>query len=248
VERWRDRFGARLKHAWQPDEGYRLARARNLGAAASSGDFLVFLDGDCLPGRHFVRALKRSALPGWFVSTRRVGLSQELSRRILAREVDVHRWSRLRWTVRARRELDDAAPLTPRDRRRTGCVGLPEFEPRDRAYGAGFGVARADFERVNGFDLRYSAWGEEDVDLAVRLRRLGLRCGHGGARATLFHLWHLSRREHGRPSWWLLEETEAGSNVEAVVGLRELAAEVAGAHSSENRVGASSSPREPVKG
>jgi glycosyltransferase involved in cell wall biosynthesis/GT2 family glycosyltransferase len=246
VERWRGVFGKRLAHAWQPDEGYRIARARNLGAIASSGDFLVFLDGDCLPGRDFVRALKTSALPGWFVSTRRVGLSQELSRRILAREVEAHRWSRLRWTVRARRELDGIAPLTPRDRRRTGRAKLPEFEPPDRAYGSGFGVSRADFERVNGFDLRFTGWGEEDVDLAVRLRRLGLRCGHAGPRATLFHLWHPSRMEHGRPNWWLLKDTEARSHVEADVGLRELAAEPAAGQSSANRVGASSSSREPV--
>jgi glycosyltransferase involved in cell wall biosynthesis/GT2 family glycosyltransferase len=243
VERRRGLFGARLTHVRQPDEGYRLARVRNLGALAASGEYLVFLDGDCIPGADFVRAVRASALPGWLVSTRRIGLPADLTEQILAGEVAPHGWSRLRWAARLRGRVDGLAALTPRDRRRAGRVGLPEFEPPDRAYGSGFGVARSDLERVNGYDLRFTGWGEEDVDLAVRLRRLGLRCGHAGPRATLFHLRHPSRKEHGRPNWWLLQETERSERLEAVEGLRELAA----AQLSANRVGSSSSSREPLK-
>ena len=35
VERWRSAFEERLTHAWQPDEGFRLARVLNLGALDS---------------------------------------------------------------------------------------------------------------------------------------------------------------------------------------------------------------------
>ena len=34
VDSWRAAFGGRLAHAWQPDEGFRLARVLNLGALA----------------------------------------------------------------------------------------------------------------------------------------------------------------------------------------------------------------------
>jgi glycosyltransferase involved in cell wall biosynthesis/GT2 family glycosyltransferase len=245
VESWRGRFGDRLSHVWQPDQGYRLARARNLGALSSSGDVLAFLDGDCLPARHFVRALRASALPGWFVGGRRVALSPGLSQRILAREVAAHSWSRLRW-LRTRAEIDRVAPLTPRDRRKAGRERLLDFEPVERAYGSGFGVRRDDLDCANGYDTRFVGWGEEDVDLAVRLRRLGLRCGHAGPRATLFHLWHPTRKEHGRPNWWLLQETERSDRLEAVEGLRELAAELGEAQVSAKRVGASSASSEPA--
>ena len=67
-------------------------------------------------------------------------------------------------------------------------------------------MRREDFERVNGFDMRYEGWGEEDIDLAVRLRRLGLRCGWPGPQGTLLHLWHESRKGP-RPNAGLLEET-----------------------------------------
>ena len=48
VERWQQTFGDRLRHVWQPDEGWRQGRNRNLGALEARGDYLVFLDGDCL--------------------------------------------------------------------------------------------------------------------------------------------------------------------------------------------------------
>src|SRR5438552_18189050 len=82
VESWRGKL--RIEHVRQEDDGYRLARVRNLGARHSDGDYLVFIDGDVVPRRHFVRALRRSAIPGWFVAGKRLLLTRELSERALA--------------------------------------------------------------------------------------------------------------------------------------------------------------------
>ena len=68
-------------HVRQEDDGYRLARVRNLGAQVVGGDYLVFLDGDAIPRRGFVRALRQAAaLPGWFLAGKRLELGPELSR------------------------------------------------------------------------------------------------------------------------------------------------------------------------
>ena len=45
----------------QPDLGFRAAAARNLGAAGSTSDVLVFLDADTVPEPGFVAALIRRA-------------------------------------------------------------------------------------------------------------------------------------------------------------------------------------------
>jgi len=220
VERWGEAFGGRLRHVSQDDVGYRLARVKNLGAQAARGEYLVMLDGDSVPRRGFVRAIRKSALPGWFLGGKRLELSQQLSRRVLVERLPIHRWSFARWL----REGGDARPLaalTSRDRRRPGRGGLPEFVPHTERYGFLFGAFRDDFEHVNGFDMRYEGWGEEDIDLAVRLRRLGLRCGWPGPQGTLLHLWHESRKG-ARPNVGLLEETRSADRVEAVSGLRQL--------------------------
>jgi glycosyltransferase involved in cell wall biosynthesis len=213
-----------LRHVRQEDEGYRLARSRNLGAREAAGDVLVFVDGDVVPRRHFVRALRRSVVPGWFVAGKRLLLGRELTERALADRLPIQRWSFGHWAL----HHDQAGPLralTARDRRRPDREGLPEFVPHADGYGFLLGVSRADFERVNGYDARFSGWGGEDVDMAVRLHRAGLRCGWPGPQGTLLHLWHETRKPGLRPNDALLAETKAGGGFEAVEGLRELEAQ-----------------------
>jgi glycosyltransferase involved in cell wall biosynthesis len=212
-----------LRHVRQEDQGYRLARVRNLGAQAAGGDVLVFIDGDTVPRRHFVRAVRRAAVPGWFAAGKRLMLGRELTERVLADRVPIQRWSFPHWALHGGRSAPLRA-LTPRDRRRPGRDGLPEFVPHADGYGFMLGVSRVDFERVNGYDARFAGWGGEDVDMAVRLRRAGLRCGWPGPQGTLLHLWHDERKPAVRPNDPLLRETEASDRIEAIEGLRQLSA------------------------
>jgi glycosyltransferase involved in cell wall biosynthesis len=236
VDQSREILGDRLSYVWQPDQDYRLARVRNLGALSARGEYLVFVDGDCVPRQGFVRAMKRAARPGWFVAGRRVWLSRDLTERVVAEQAPVHRWSTARWFVRARKHAGSLKVLTPRDRRVVGNEHPPEFEPHNRAFGPGFGISRADFVALDGYDMRYVGWGEEDVDLAVRARRLGLRCGHAGPHAALLHLWHPTRMVRDRPNWYMLQETEGSSRIVAIEGVGVLERELlASAHVGSSR-------------
>ena len=254
VERWQQRVSPRLRHAWQHDEGYRRARVLNLGALTARGDYILFLDGDGLVRTGCLAIVRRAAaLPGWFLASKRLNLSEQLSRRVLVDGTPVWRWTALRWFLTAPSELvsgqrESRRPgvlLPVRDRRRPWRPQQPEFSPPYDGYGFFFGVARSDLERVNGFDMRFEAWGEEDVDLAVRLRRSGVRCGWPGAQATVLHLWHPERKGRESSNAPLLDETRRSDRIEAVVGLRELAAELA-AQETAKRVTSSSSSCEPV--
>jgi glycosyltransferase involved in cell wall biosynthesis len=227
VERWQHSLGERVIHAWQQDDGFRLARVRNLGAANARGNQLVFIDGDCIPRRHFVRAMRKALLPGWFLAATRLQLTEQLTRSVLTGGTPIERWSRAMLLARARHDLVGLRHLTPRDRRRTWRPGLPDFWPDGNAYGFCTAVSRADFEAVNGVDMRFVGWGDQDVDLAVRLHRLGLRCGYAGPQSALLHLWHPSREPDDRPTWWLLQETIGGDRAIAVEGIRELRCEIA---------------------
>ena len=77
------------------------------------------------------------------------------------------------------------------------------------------------------FDASYVGWGEEDVDMGLRLRRAGLRCAWAGPQTSLLHLWHPDRNETSSGNWPLYRETEASGRVGAVEGLRELRRELA---------------------
>jgi glycosyltransferase involved in cell wall biosynthesis len=231
VGQWSRIFGGRLVHVSQPDEGYRRARIIDLAALEATGDYVVFMDGDCVPRRGFVTAVRRAALPGWYLHTKRILLSEAFSRRVLAGEHSIWRWSALDWQLRAGSETRRPGYfVSARDRRRPWRPELQDFEPPFNAHGFFVGMWRADLERVNGWDARFEGWGNDDVDLAIRLGRIGLRCGWPGPRATLFHLWHPNARDSSDNAFLAneerLRETKASDRVEAVVGLRELAAQV----------------------
>jgi len=222
IERWQGPLD--IRHVWQRNEGFRKTRALNLAVLAASGDYLLFLDADCLPRTTFISAIRRAALPGWFLATKRLDLSESFSRMILEQELPVWRWSVLTWLVRGRSEVRRPGFFIPlRDRRRPWNPEEPDFHPPDNAFGFCLGVHRSDYEAINGYDMRYAARANEDSDIALRLGRIGLRCGWPGPNATMFHLWHT--RSTDRPNEEIFFETRDSDRIEAVVGLRELAAE-----------------------
>ena len=185
---YQSRLAAPLRHVWQEDRGFRAAAARNRAVSQSRGDYLIFLDGDCIPRRDFIAAHRRLAEPGWFVAGNRVLLSEDLTRQALQQDWPVGDWSWRLWWPRWRRgEINRLFPL----------LALPDGGWRklrpSRWRGArtcNLGVWRQDFERVNGFDERYQGWGHEDADLAVRLIRAGVRRKSGQFAAAVLHLWH----------------------------------------------------------
>src|ERR1043165_3202299 len=84
-------LGVPLKHVWQEDRGFRLAEIRNRAIAASSGGYLVFLDGDCIVPSGFVAAHRALAEPGFFVGGNRALLSRSLTEAILANNLEPER-------------------------------------------------------------------------------------------------------------------------------------------------------------
>ena len=73
-------FACPVRHVWHPDVGFTAARARNLGALHAQADYVVFLDGDCVPGPRFAEHHRALAQQGHFVNGSRVLLSERLSR------------------------------------------------------------------------------------------------------------------------------------------------------------------------
>lgn len=184
------RFDCPVRHVWHPDTGFTAARARNLGALHARADYLVFLDGDCIPNTRFVAMHEQLARPGAFVNGSRVLLSEALTARVLQRQVDLAALQATDWLrLRAGGEVNKlthllawpAAPL--RTERRFRWRGIRSCN---------FGVWQSDLRAVNGFDQSFSGWGHEDADLVLRLHNHGCLRKNGFLATEVFHLAHPS--------------------------------------------------------
>ncbi len=69
-----------LSHAHQEDDGFRVARARNLALSQCTGDYIVMVDGDGFVLPDFIAAHRRLAEPGHFVSGKRSWLRHGFTR------------------------------------------------------------------------------------------------------------------------------------------------------------------------
>ncbi|HUQ29317.1 MAG TPA: glycosyltransferase family 2 protein [Usitatibacter sp.] len=218
VESYQKRAPFPIRHVWHEDQGFRAAAIRNRAVAATTADYIVFTDGDCIAPAHFVAAHKRLAERGHFLSGNRMLLTEAFTREVLESKLPVQRWSNFRWLgARLRGRINRWLPL----------LTLPDGAFRRRV-GQGWeghktcnlSLWRDDLVKVNGVDESFSGWGLEDSDLVIRLYRAGVR--HKSARfaAPVFHLWH---RENDRASLAenqrRLDELMGSGRVRAVQGL-----------------------------
>lgn len=224
VRTWAGKLDVPLKHVWQEDRGFRLAEIRNRAIAASAGDHLVFLDGDCIVRPDFVAAHRALAEPGYFVGGNRVLLSQALTQNILARGLEPEHWSLAAWAAhRGRGDINRVLPL----------VSLPLGPLRKRletewegVRGGNFAFHRADLELVDGFETSFTGWGLEDSDIVIRMIRAGVKRKDGRFATGVLHLWHPEAdRAQLAANRTKLGEVLGSDRVRALSGLSALASD-----------------------
>lgn len=184
-------FPVPLRHVWQPDEGFRLARCRNRGIAAACSEYLIQLDGDMILHRHFVADHLRLAQPGRFLQGTRIRTTEAETARLLAGGEP-----RFGWFVDAyfRTEHDRSTYHFGRRHHTLRLPWLAHVKARSSGHPMGCNVSfwREDLLRVNGYDERMQGYGSEDLELDLRLRNAKLRRSQIKFAALALHLEHRS--------------------------------------------------------
>ena len=208
-----------LRHVWQEDLGFRAAMARNRGTLAARGDYIVFLDGDCVPQRDFIARHRALALRGHLVSGSRILLSPALTERVLAGQPDLqHLGLAEKLRLRLAGDTNKILQLLLRwpDLGRTS----KRFTWR-RIKSCNLAVWRSDLEAVNGFDESFLGWGHEDSDLVVRLFNAGVMRKDGAFATEVFHLWHReNQRSQESSNRQVVLQRAQDKTIRAVQGLQ----------------------------
>lgn len=161
-------------------DGLPLAAARNAGRHAASGETLLYLDVDCIPGANLVPVLAGHV-------ARHDALICCPVRYLPAGAVEDG------WKEDELREAGQLHPI-----RHFPAEGVVPETNAGLFWSLGFGVRAATFDRIGGFDETFTGYGAEDTDFAFRARLKDaplLFCGgtcayhqhHGGFDPPLQH-------------------------------------------------------------
>ena len=218
VERFAASARQRVLHLWQPDEGVRRCTIVNQAILAASGDYLVFLDGDCLVPAHWLAAHLRAAERGWFVAGGKVLMKAALTQQVLARHIDartLESWTRHWHSIeKSRRLVISRVPLIRRLYNRN-------LQWRCGWVGEDSSTFANHLHRVGGFDERFTlVW--EDADMSERLKASGVRGRSIRYFAPVLHLEHgrgYQNREQVQRNYELFRQNQADGVIITPYGL-----------------------------
>lgn len=182
-------FPCCIKHVWHEDRGFRAAKIRNEAIKKAEGDYIVFLDGDCVPGRNFIKDHMSLAEKGFFFQGKRILVNRKCSPEFSQRKAN-STLMLLKYALM--RDISNIHHL----------LRMPFFPAKLSIEQRGIktcnmGLFKEDIVAVNGFNQDFVGWGREDSEFATRLYHYGLKRKDHPFMAICFHLWHNERsRKH----------------------------------------------------
>jgi glycosyltransferase involved in cell wall biosynthesis len=197
-----------IKHVWQEDIGFRKPKILNETVRQSQGEYLIFIDGDCLAHRHFVRAHVEESDPSTILSGKRVEIGKELSERLMQEGVVLNSLSMrlLLDSMKGRsRKVEESIQIKNRLLRQ---MMHRDFINADGVWGCNFSLPKQLFIDINGSDEDFLDGSLEDNDLGIRILNQGKKIRSVRGLAIIFHLWH--------PSSWSFDSEKYQHNLKIV--------------------------------
>ena len=188
--------GLDVKHTFQEDKGIRKTRSLNNGILASDGDYLIFIDGDCVPYSTFIESHVKLSQPNYIVSGRRCNLGPKYAgylreKKLSPLQLEKTFIRRLPFIVvdAVERHVEAGIYFNP-----DGYVYNKIIKNRNsntNMLGCNYSCFRSTMIEINGYDEGYgeTAVGD-DTDLEWRFKAAGLKIKSAKNVANMFHLFH----------------------------------------------------------
>jgi glycosyltransferase involved in cell wall biosynthesis len=177
-----------IKSIHHEDTGFRAGTIRNKAVAISTGEYIVFVDGDCILFPDFINRHRQLARRGFFVPGNRVLLSRAFTEQVIANAIILHdKTPGFFVRLRLKNNINRMLPFTRLPLGFLRCLQPGKWQ---KAMTCNLGMWKNDFLAVNGFDELFEGWGYEDSDLVIRLIHYGIKRKEGRFAVPVLHLWH----------------------------------------------------------
>jgi glycosyltransferase involved in cell wall biosynthesis len=177
-----------IKHIWQEDDGFQKTKILNKAIVASTGAYMIFTDGDCIPRKDMIARHLEYRKQGSFLSGGYFKLPMNISEIIRKDDIESQRCFDVNWLV------ENGLNKTFKTKK-LSATGLTEkmlntFTPTKATWdGNNASGWRQDILAVNGFDERMQ-YGGEDREFGERLMNNGIKPRQIRYSAITLHLDH----------------------------------------------------------
>lgn len=194
ISEWKQKHSLLIKHVWQEDSGFRKNRILNESIRKSDTDYLIFIDGDCIPHSEFIEAHISNRENNTALFGRRVYLGEDNSLSLTEDKILSRKYEKINLNI-----LKES--LTKKEK---GSCNAEEgiiiknktvrklFLKEDVGIlGSNFSLHKSLIEKINGFDENFIGPGYgEDTDVERRLRLFGAKIKSIRNLAVQYHLYH----------------------------------------------------------
>ncbi len=177
-----------IVHVWQEDDGFQKSRILNKAVVASSAEYIIMTDGDCIPREDFVEVHYINKEAGYFISGGYYMLPMNISVMIAYEDIKKQNCFNIHWLK------EQGIPQTFKNNKLTSSGIISKFlntiTPTNASWnGHNSSGWKKDIVNVNGFDERMQ-YGGQDRELGERLFNFGIKSKQLRYSAVCVHLDH----------------------------------------------------------
>lgn len=228
IERFASKFPVNIIHVWHEDKGFRKNKILNRALEIANSDYLIFIDGDCIPHKHFVKEHFVNKDYGTTLTGRRVNLSSGFTSRLTPQKIRDGYLENHFLQLSLDGIFGNTSYVEKGIYLKSGLLRRIANKKNRGLLGCNFSIHKKDFLDINGFDERYEAPSiGEDSDVQFRLELNNVKIKSLNNIAIQYHLYHKLLPRPGK-NLVLFEKvkkekkafTEFGINQKSNIGLK----------------------------
>jgi len=185
-----------LIHLSQEDNGWQKNKALNRAIMKANHEYLIFIDGDCIPFFTFIESHKLLAKKNHVLCGRRSEPGEYFSKLLREKKLSLSKFIKdykknyFQLKKDKIRHYDEGLYLHPHSKIQK-FINLLRHKKENHIVGCNFSCFKSDLEKINGFDEDFMLpTTGEDTDIERRMKHFGIKMSSCRYSTNMIHLYH----------------------------------------------------------